>query len=93
MKEAWREENDYVETSSGHEPSPNSLNTYRPNFLNGMAPQTDRATILASLPPKLHTDRLVTRFFSYHNPLFPARRESVLLKSRHLTNSMCRSHS
>lgn len=73
MKEAWSEENDYVELADGN--TSDSSKSYRPTLLNGMAPPPDRAAVIASLPPKDQADNLISRFFSEYNPALPAKCE------------------
>ncbi|KAG0652489.1 Fusarisetin A cluster transcription factor fsa6 [Hyphodiscus hymeniophilus] len=70
MKDAWSEENDHVELSTGVLPPLSK--TRRPNLLNGLTDLPDRATIISSLPSKDAADRLVAYFFDNYNPSIPA---------------------
>ncbi|KAF4631297.1 hypothetical protein G7Y89_g6826 [Cudoniella acicularis] len=89
MKDAWSEENDKIEFSSG---SPTSTTKpYRPSLLSGLAQPPDRATVLESLPSRDAADKLVTRFFDSYNPSIPARfllHKATFLKQldRHWSN-------
>ncbi|RFU33331.1 hypothetical protein B7463_g2979, partial [Scytalidium lignicola] len=47
------------------------LPAYRPSLLTGLSSPPDRATILASLPSRDATDKLVDRFFEDNNPCIP----------------------
>jgi hypothetical protein len=69
MKDAWSEENDKIEYTSGPAPSGRP---YRPTLLSGLAQPPDRATILDSLPSREAADKLVARFFDSYNPAIPA---------------------
>jgi hypothetical protein len=73
MKDAWSEENDQIELSSGIDSS--IPKAHRPSLLTGMTPPPDRGTILESLPSKEAADKLLVRFFGYYNPAVPAKCE------------------
>jgi hypothetical protein len=72
MKEAWSEENDKIEYNTS--PSLTSK-PHRPGLLTGLSAPPDRATILASLPSREASDKLLYNFFNSYNPAIPARCE------------------
>lgn len=74
MKDAWSEENDKIELSSGPQQSPVTRG-HRPGLLAGLTQPPDRSTILASLPSREAADKLLIRFFESYNPAIPARCE------------------
>jgi hypothetical protein len=78
MKDAWSEENDKIEFSSGSQ-SPITKD-HRPSLLSGLTQPPDRSTIVASLPSREEADKLVTRFFQSYNPATPARCEFMSLQ-------------
>ncbi|KAE9375537.1 hypothetical protein N431DRAFT_332569 [Stipitochalara longipes BDJ] len=71
MKDAWSEENDKIEFSTGSA-SPVTKD-HRPSLLSGLTQPPDRSTIVGSLPSRETADRLVARFFESYNPATPAR--------------------
>jgi hypothetical protein len=71
MKDAWSEENDKIEFSTGSETP--ITKDHRPSLLSGLTQPPDRSTIVASLPPREAADKLVARFFESYNPASPAR--------------------
>jgi hypothetical protein len=75
MKDAWSEENDKIEFTTGFE----SLITkaHRPSLLAGLTQPPDRSTIVASLPSRSAADKLIARFFDSYNPAIPARCEFI----------------
>jgi hypothetical protein len=77
LKDAWSEENDKIEYYDGFE----SLTTkaHRPSILTGLNPPPDRLTIMASLPPREASDRLIHQFFDSYNPAIPARCKLALM--------------
>jgi hypothetical protein len=79
MKEAWSEENDQIELSKGFLTA--SPRLFRPSLLSGLTPPPDRATVLASLPPKDETDKIIAHFFQFYNPAMPAKCELQFSKS------------
>jgi hypothetical protein len=79
MKDAWSEENDKIELSSGSH-SPANNNDHRPSLLSGLTQPPDRSTIVASIPSREATDKLVTRFFQSYNPATPAKCELIPLQ-------------
>jgi hypothetical protein len=78
MKDAWSEENDKIEFSSGSQ-SPITKD-HRPSLLSGLTQPPDRSTIVSSFPSREATDKLMTRFFQSYNPAAPARCEFLPLQ-------------
>jgi hypothetical protein len=84
MKDAWSEENDKIEFSSGSQ-SPITKD-HRPSLLAGLTQPPDRSTIVASIPSREAADKLVTRFFESYNPATPARCKLSRYENSHDTH-------
>jgi hypothetical protein len=71
MKDAWSEENDKIDCSTGEDMS--MVREHRPSLLSGLTAPPDRATIMESLPDTTAAYKLIERFFDAYNPSLPAR--------------------
>ena len=52
--------------------SQHPASAHRPSLLKGLTKPPDIQTLVASLPPRASTDKLVDRFFEIYNPAIPA---------------------